>query len=86
MKSTANHYTAFYALQKLDDALRPHGRLFDEMRTARHSSIYEPVHDEGELAQHLSEARTLVPGALAALHAAIIARRPSIAYGLPLIR
>jgi hypothetical protein len=31
VRSTANHYKAFYALQKLDDGLRTHGILFAEL-------------------------------------------------------
>lgn len=86
VKSTANHYKTFYALRKLDDALEPHGTAFDEMRATRNDSVYEPTHDEEELADHLSEARVFMPGALNALRAAIVAVRPGIEARLPHIR
>lgn len=57
VKSTASHYKAFYALQKLgDESLRRHAIRFDEMRVTRHESIYEPEEDEGEMAARLQEA------------------------------
>lgn len=86
VKSTANHYKTFYALRKLADALESHGASFDEMRAMRNDSVYGPSRDEEELADHLSEARTFMPGSLAALRAAIIAVRPGIEARLPHIR
>lgn len=86
VKSTAHHYKAFYALQKLDDALQPHGRMFDEMRVIRHGSVYEPTHDDAELAERLAEVRTHTPGDLAALRTATMAVRPGIEARLPRIR
>jgi len=73
VNSTANHYRAFYTLQKLDRGLEGQGRLFDEMRATRHISVYEPTRDPAEVAARLVEARALVPGALAALREVVIA-------------
>lgn len=67
VKSTANHYTAFYALQKLEDALRPHGRVFDELRTTRHESIYEARGTEKEMVEQLKHAFRVVPPGLSAI-------------------
>lgn len=78
VKSTANHYRAFYALRKLDPAVEPAGVTFDEMRATRNESIYEATHDEAELADALIEARAAMPEALAALRTAILAVRPRI--------
>jgi hypothetical protein len=86
VKSTANHYKTFYALQKLSDALEPHGVSFNEMRAVRNDSVYEARHDEAEVAEYLSEARASMPGSLAALRAAIISVRPALAARLPHIR
>lgn len=86
VKSTANHYKTFYALQKLTDALDSHGASFNEMRSLRNDSVYEAAHDEGEVAEALSEARASMPASLAALRAEIIAVRPGLAARLPHIR
>lgn len=86
VKSTANHYRSFFALQKLSHEFQRPGRYFDEMRTLRHASVYEPTHDEAELAARLSEARVLMPPAMETLRSAIIAVRPGIEARLPHIR
>jgi hypothetical protein len=86
VKSTANHYKAFYALQKLTDVLEPHGLMFNEMRAVRNDSVYEPTHDEAEVAERLSEARASMPASLAALRTAIISVRTGLAARLPPIR
>lgn len=86
VKSTANHYKTFYALQKLGAALEPHATVFNEMRAVRNDSVYEPVHDEAEIADRLSEARASTPGALAALRTAMIGVRPRLSARLPHIR
>lgn len=86
VKSTANHYKAFYALQKLNDALRGHAIVFDELRATRHESIYEPHSDEGEMAAQLAHALIALPKALAALRLSIITVRPRLASTLALPR
>jgi hypothetical protein len=86
VKSTANHYISFFALQKLTDALEPHGMMFNEMRAVRNDSVYEAHHDAAEIAEHLAEARVAMPGALAALRTAIIGVRPGLTARLPHIR
>ncbi|HEV3052339.1 MAG TPA: hypothetical protein VGX50_18655 [Longimicrobium sp.] len=85
-KSTANHYKTFYALQKLADALEPHGVMINEMRAARNDSVYEPTHDEAEVAERLAETRAAMPASLAALRTTIIGLRPGITARLPHIR
>jgi hypothetical protein len=86
VKSTANHYKTFYALQKLTDELEAHGLMFQEMRAVRNDSMYEATHDQAEVAERLSEARASMPGSLAALRTAIISVRPGLAARLPHIR
>ena len=86
VKSTANHYKAFYALEKLTDALEPHGVMFNEMRAVRNDSVYEAHHEADEIAERLAEARASMPGSLAALRTAIIGVRPGLAARLPHIR
>ena len=86
VKSTASHYKAFYALQKLTDALDPHGQMFNEMRAVRNDSVYEPTHDEAEVGERLSEGRGSMPDALAALRTAILSARPGLTARLPHIR
>lgn len=85
VKSTANHYKTFYALQKLEDALAPHGRMFDEMRGTRNDSVYGINLDETALAERLADAFALMPEALAALRASVTTLRPSLAARLPRI-
>lgn len=85
VKSTANHYKAFYALRKLNDALDSHGLAFDEMRATRNDSVYEALDDEADLTAHLAEARAFMPGALAVLRSVITGVRPGLAARLPRI-
>lgn len=86
VKSTANHYKTFYAIQKLTDTLEPHGLDFQEMRAVRNDSGYEPTHDAAEIADSLSEARASMPGSLAALRNSIIGVRPGLTARLPHVR
>lgn len=83
MKSTTNHYKAFDALRKVEPALDAHGVTFDEMRATRNDSVYEPTHDEAELAERLSDARELMPASMAALRKAILSVRPDLVARLP---
>lgn len=85
VKSTASHYKAFYAMQKLDDALRQHAIRFDEMRTTRHESIYEPEEDEAKMAARLAEALSALGVALPPVRTWLIMERPGLApvLGLP---
>lgn len=85
VRSNANHYKAFYALQNLDGALRAPAIFFDELRQTRHESIYEPEHEEEEILVRLAEARGSTPAALVALRAAILTARPALANRLPQI-
>jgi hypothetical protein len=86
VKSTANHYKTFFAIQKLTDELEAHGMMFNEMRAVRNDSVYEATHDALELSERLLEARASMPDALAALRTAIISLRPALAARLPHIR
>jgi hypothetical protein len=86
VKSTANHYITFFAVQKLTDALEPHGLMFNEMRAVRNDSVYEAHHDAAEIAEHLTEARASMPLALAALRTEIIGVRRGLTARLPHIR
>lgn len=86
VKSTANHYKTFFALQKLTAALEPHGAMFNEMRALRNESVYEATHVGPEMAGHLATALTSIPVSLAALRTVIIAARPGLAARLPHIR
>jgi hypothetical protein len=65
VKSTANHYRTFYAIQKLTDALEPHGLDFQEMRAVRNDSVYEATHNPAEVAESLTEAQASMPSSLA---------------------
>lgn len=79
VKSTASHYQAFYAMQKLDDpVLRPFAVRFDELRTTRHESIYEPDEDETEIAQRLREALKTLEQALPAIRGWLAKTRTSL--------
>lgn len=78
VKSTASHYKAFLAMQKLDESLRRHGSRFDALRTIRHDSVYEPTEDEAGMAAHLAEAFRVVAEALPAISDAISAARPNL--------
>jgi hypothetical protein len=86
VKSTANHYKTFYALQKLTEVLEPHGTMFNEMRAVRNESVYEATHTGPDMADHLAAARASIPASLAAVRAVIIAARPGLAARLPHIR
>lgn len=79
VKSTAGHYIAFYALRKLDeeqfDALAV---AFDSLRSTRSESIYEPVGDSEELADHLAIAVRSLQTGLPAIRAWMVNRRPEL--------
>jgi hypothetical protein len=78
VKSTANHYNAFFALQKLEDGLRPHAILFDGLRTTRHASVCEATADEVRMAAQLDHAFKVLPPGLSAIRASIISARPTL--------
>lgn len=82
VRSTASHYKAFYAMQKLDDALRRHAVHFDEMRATRHESIYEPDEDDATLASRLAEAVSYLASAPPEIRSWLIAARPGLARTL----
>jgi hypothetical protein len=86
VKGTAHHYRAFFALQRLEDGLRAHGLLFDELRAIRHDSVYEPQSDEVDMNKELAQAFTRVPPAFAALRDSIIRIRPNLAQRLVPLR
>lgn len=86
VKSTANHYRTLYALQKLDGTLAEHGRRFDDLRQARHESVYEPYADAEAMAVHLAEALSLLAEALPDLRDSILAIRPALKGSLAAIR
>ncbi len=79
VKSTASHYKAFYALQRLDvPVLREYAIRFDELRATRHASIYEPDDDEAEIEARCAEAIRMLGVALPEIHAWLAAERPDI--------
>lgn len=85
VRSTANHYMTFYALQKLDGALSEPGRRLDGLRNARHQTIYEPDHDEEDMARRLSDAFERLREALPVLRRAILTIRPDLDSSLRVI-
>ncbi len=85
VRSAANHYMTFYALQKLDAALSEPGRRLDGLRNARHQTIYEPDHNEEETARQLSGAFERLREALPILRRAILAVRPDLDSSLRVI-
>jgi hypothetical protein len=78
VRAAANHYMAFYALQKLSASLRTHGLAFDGLRRTRHESIYEPEHDEEEMSRVLGQAVSTIRSALPAIRDEILTVRPSL--------
>lgn len=86
VRSTANHYLTFYALRMLDEALSEPGRRLDGLRQARHQTIYEPDHDEDQLAQRLSGAFERLREALPVFRSAILSIRPGLESSLPVMR
>lgn len=79
VKSTASHYKAFYAMQKLDDpALRQYAIAFDDLRQTRHLSIYEPEREGAVIRAELTEALATLGEALPAVRSWLVAKRPSI--------
>jgi hypothetical protein len=80
VKSSASHYKAFYALQKLDQTqLRRYAASFDELRAIRHESIYEPAEDEKEIAARVVDAIETLGDALPAIRAWLVLERPTLA-------
>ena len=78
VKSTAGHYTAFYALQKLgDERLRTIAVQFDELRTTRSESVYEPT-DDAELVPQLRIALAALAAGLPVLRQWITQARPTL--------
>lgn len=87
VKSTASHYKAFYAMQKLDDqGLQPFAVAFDELRATRHESVYEPDEDEAEIVDRLEEALQTLSRALPAIRAWLVKARPALADVLDSLR
>lgn len=83
VKSTASHYKAFYALQKLGDPqLRGYAARFDELRATRHESIYEPSEDEAEVAVRVSDALAILQQAFPAVRTWLARERPTLAASL----
>lgn len=83
-KSTAGHYIAFYSLQQLDDeALRRIAIQFDELRSTRAESVYEPNDDEVELQRQLGHATQALENGLPLMRAWLIKTRPSLGILLP---
>jgi hypothetical protein len=78
VKSTAGHFTAFYTLQKLgDERLRTIAVQFDELRTTRSESVYEPT-DDAELAEQLRVALAALAAGLPVLREWITNARPTL--------
>ena len=68
VRSTAGHYTAFSALRKLElPDISVHARTFEEVRSTRHGSIYEPKRDEAEVTPRSAAVLTALEGMLPAL-------------------
>lgn len=85
VRAADNHFKAFYALQKLNPALRDHGLAFDGLRQTRHQSIYEPEHDEEAMRRRLGRATEVLCRAFPELRAEILAIRPGLAMSLDAI-
>ena len=86
VRGTSNHYMTFHAIQKLNATMRECGRRFDALRMVRHDVVYEPEHEEAEMADRLVRAMDALRAGLPACHAEIIAVRPSVSPTLPPIR
>ena len=83
VKSTAGHFKAFYALQKLGDpALRTYAVRFDELRAIRHESIYEPEEDDTEIVNRLADALALLDEAMPAIRRWLLREHPAVAAAL----
>lgn len=86
VKSNAGHYIAFYAMQKLgDETLRSIAIQFDDLRTTRAESVYEPTEDEEELDRQLENAIRSLESGLPHIREWIVRARPGIAVRLPAI-
>lgn len=86
VKSTAGHFTAFYALQKLgDDRLRAIAVQFDELRTTRSESVYEPT-DDAEMVEQLRVALAALATGLPVLREWITNARPTLRSVLTSVR
>lgn len=82
VKSTAGHYKAFYAMQKLgDQRLRSVAIQLDELRVTRHESVYEPA-ESADVAGRLTEASHAMRTALGIMREWLVARRPSLEHHL----
>jgi hypothetical protein len=66
-------------MQKLgDETLRSIAVQFDDLRTTRAESVYEPTEDEVELRRQLENAMRSLSSGLPAIRAWMIRMRPSI--------
>lgn len=87
VRSTAGHYISFFAMQKLDDdALRSIAIQFDELRTTRSESVYEPTDDEETLRAQLNHALAALDSGLPVLQVWMTNERPALAPLLALPR
>lgn len=84
VRSAANHYMAFYAMQKLGARVRNHALAFDALRLTRHQSVYEPGHDEQDIRERLGRAIEKVRNTLPVIRSAILEVRPALVGSLPL--
>lgn len=86
VRSTGNHYMAFYVLQKLAPALREPGIRLDALRMTRHQSVYEPDQDDDDMERRLDRALETLQSSMPVLREAILAVRPTLVPRLPVIR
>jgi len=79
VRSSASHYKAFYALQRLGhDKLRTFATRMDDLRQLRHQSVYEPIEDDANAAAGAAEARAMLEAMLPDVKAWLVRQRPEL--------
>lgn len=87
VKSTASHYKAFYAMEKLGvPSLKDLAPRFDALRAIRHASIYEPDEDAEESDRRRADALKLLTAALPTIREWLSVKRPEVSGNLASIR
>jgi hypothetical protein len=86
VRGTSSHYMTFHAIQKLSATMRECGRRFDALRMVRHDVVYEPEHEEAEMADRLVRVIDALRAGLPACHDEIITVRPSVSPMLAPLR
>jgi hypothetical protein len=85
VSAAGDDHVAFHAAENLGGAMGHYASRLDAIRLAGDQLMYEPEHNEEEIANQFGSAMTTLREALPAIRSGILAVRPSLAAALPII-